>query len=331
MSPHDAGARQEAQSTAGTSITPGRSYGFFTDTTLCIGCKACEVACKQWNNLPADGFELSGHSYDNTRQLSATTWRHVNYIEQFDRERFDGLEPPRLKEGRELPADGPMDAQTLRANLPPDFEPWGNLTASEQWAQPGQRWIFMSDVCKHCVDAPCLEACPTGSIVRTEFDTVYVQQDVCNGCGYCVPACPFGVIEVDRERDGKAHKCTLCYDRLKDGLEPACAKACPTDSIQFGPVDELRERARARVEELRGRSVPAYLYGTDGVLEDDCDTGALEGLNCFFLLIDRPEVYNLPPAPKRPSSNTGRGLLALTAAALALTTATMLAFRGDGR
>ena len=303
----------------GTPIVPGRAYGFFTDTTLCIGCKACEVACKQWNQLPADDLRLTGTSYDNTRQLSATPWRHVAFIEQFDRERFAGLVPPAVS------------AERLRENLPAEFKPWGNLTDSEQWAQPGQRWLFMSDVCKHCVSAPCLEACPTGSIVRTEFDTVYVQQDICNGCGYCQPACPFGVVEVDRERDGKAHKCTLCYDRLKDGLEPACAKVCPTDSIVFGAVDDLLDRAKKRVGELRGRGIPAYLYGTDGVLEDECDTSRLKGLNCFFLLIDRPEVYNLPPVPRRPSSNTGRGLLAVAAAALALTGGTLAAFRSAAR
>jgi formate dehydrogenase iron-sulfur subunit len=287
---HDEGAEQ-AQQTSGTAITPGRAYGFFTDTTLCIGCKACEVACKQWNQLPSDGFALSGHSYDNTRALGATTWRHVSFIEQFDGERF------------ETGAD-----------------------ATEQWADPAHRWLLLSDVCKHCVEAPCLEACPTGAILRTEFDTVYVQQDVCNGCGYCVPACPFGVVEVDRQRDGKAHKCTLCYDRLKGGLEPACAKACPTDSIQFGPVDELRERAKLRVMELRGRGVPAYLYGTPGVLENEADTSRLRGLNCSFLLIDRPEVYNLPPEPRRPSDNTAPGLLASGLAAAGLVAAALLAF-----
>src|SRR5690606_4263394 len=286
------------------AITPGRAYGFFTDTTRCIGCKACEVACKQWNNLRADGFHVTGVSYDNTRDLSATTWRHVVFVEQFDESRFESWGEPSA-----------------------EFEPWGNLTASEHRAKRGQRWLSMSDVCKHCVNAPCLEACPTGSMIRTEFDTVLVQQDVCNGCGYCQAACPFGVIAIDRQGTGKAHKCTLCYDRLKDGLEPACAKTCPTDSIQFGPVDELIERARVRVAELRARGVPAYLYGSGGVLEDDCDTSDLGGLNAFFLLIDRPEVYNLPAVAKRPSTNTATGFLSAALAGAALAAATMLAFR----
>ena len=99
-----------------------------------------------------------------------------------------------------------------------------------------------SDVCKHCTHAACLDVCPTGALMRTEFGTVVVQADVCNGCGYCIPACPYGVID-QRKEDGRAWKCTLCYDRLGAGMEPACAKACPTDSIQFGPLDELRERA----------------------------------------------------------------------------------------
>jgi formate dehydrogenase iron-sulfur subunit len=252
-------AKQEAEVTAGTRITPGRAYGFFTDTTLCIGCKACEVACKQWNNLPASDMRLSGESYDNTRQLSATTWRHVEFIEQFDESRFEGLEEPEIIEAK-LPR---QSATGLRDNLPADFEPWGNLTTSEQWARPGQRWIFMSDVCKHCRDAPCLEA-------------------------------------------------------------------CPTDSIRFGPVDELLRHARERVVELRERGIPAYLYGSNGVLEEECDTTRLDGLNCFFLLIDRPEVYNLPPVPHRPSSETAPGLLSAAIAAGGLVAAAMLAFAGAG-
>jgi formate dehydrogenase iron-sulfur subunit len=224
--------------------------GFFTDTTLCIGCKACEVACKQWNQLPADGFHWTGNSYDNTTSLSGTTWRHVAFVEQFD---------------------------------------GGGVERSG-------RWLMMSDVCKHCAQAPCQEACPTGAIIYNEFGNVYVQQDICNGCGYCVAACPFGVIGRN-ESDGHARKCTLCYDRQKDGVEPACAKACPTDSIQFGPIDELRAKARRRVEELHERGTgEAYLYGAE-------PSGEYGALNAFFLLTDRPTVYNLPEAPRRPNAH----------------------------
>ncbi len=152
------------------------------------------------------------------------------------------------------------------------------------------RWLMASDVCKHCTHAACLDVCPTGALMRTEFGTVVVQADICNGCGYCVPACPYGVID-QREGDGRAWKCTLCYDRLGAGMEPACAKACPTESIQFGPLDELRERAAARVEQLHAAGeVSARLYG------DDPGDG-VGGDGAFFLLLDEPEVYGLPPDP----------------------------------
>ena len=147
-----------------------------------------------------------------------------------------------------------------------------------------------SDVCKHCTEAGCLDVCPTGSLFRTEFGTVVVQEGICNGCGYCIPACPFGVID-RRESDGRAWKCTLCYDRLRGDMEPACAHACPTNSIQFGPLDELRQRAAARVHELHHAGVSeAHLYGAD---PDD----GIGGAGAFFLLLDEPAVYGLPPAP----------------------------------
>jgi formate dehydrogenase iron-sulfur subunit len=147
-----------------------------------------------------------------------------------------------------------------------------------------------SDVCKHCTHAACLDVCPTGALVRTEFGTVVVQQDVCNGCGYCVSACPYGVID-QREDDGRVFKCTMCYDRLGAGLEPACAKACPTNSIQFGDLDDLRERAAERVEQLHQAGVnSARLYGHD-------PADGVGGDGAFFLLLDEPEVYGLPPDP----------------------------------
>ena len=268
----------ESRFTAGVVIEPGRSYGFFTDTTVCIGCKACEVACKEWNNLPADGIGLTGDSFDNTGALSASTWRHVAFVEK------TGCGGVR--------SDGGAAYQS--------------------------GWLMLSDVCKHCHNAPCLEACPTGALFRTEFDTVVVQQDICNGCGYCVPACPFGVVDIGTA-DGKAHKCTLCYDRLKGGLEPACSKACPTDSIQFGEIEDLQRRAAERVEVLHGQGVgSAYLYGTPGA---PGATGGLESLNAFFLLTDRPEVYNFPVAPTRASNRVApslfSGLVAVAGLAVA--------------
>jgi formate dehydrogenase iron-sulfur subunit len=288
--PQHAPIPDESELTAGVKIEPGKRYGFFTDTTLCIGCKACEVACKEWNALPAEKMPLSGMSYDNTRSLSAFTWRHVAFVEKV-------------------------------ALL--DSAPGSRVTTMQAFQS---NWLMMSDVCKHCANAPCLEACPTGALFRTEFDTVVVQQDVCNGCGYCVPACPFAVIDLSPE-DGKAHKCTLCYDRLKGGLEPACAKACPTDSIQFGEVEVLEQRAEQRVDELHERGVSnAYLYGTPG---SPGSTGGLKSLNAFFLLTDRPEVYNLPSAPDRPSERVVPGLVSglATMAGLAIAAVALLAVR----
>ncbi|MHB1534562.1 MAG: 4Fe-4S dicluster domain-containing protein [Acidimicrobiales bacterium] len=231
--------------TASGYVEHPQRVGFFTDTSVCIGCKACEVACKEWNHVPEDGLKLTGMSYDNTAGLSADTWRHVAFIEQ--------------------PAPVGDGGDTVR-------------------------WLMSSDVCKHCTHAACLDVCPTGALFRTEFGTVVVQEDICNGCGYCVPACPYGVID-QRKGDGRVWKCTLCYDRLGVGAEPACAKACPTDSIQFGPLEELRERADRRLEQLHhGGVVDARLYGRD---PDD----GVGGTGALFLLLAEPEVYGLPPDP----------------------------------
>jgi formate dehydrogenase iron-sulfur subunit len=294
--------------------------GFFTDTSVCIGCKACEVACKEWNLVPEDGLAWTGNSYDNTGELSANTWRHVAFIEQ--------QAPDPLKQGKQ------------------DF-----------------RWLMESDVCKHCTHAGCLDVCPTGAIFRTEFGTVVIQDDVCNGCGYCVTACPFGVIgkregrsaspSAGSERtsgqspdvlhaaaasgglgvitkrelggDGGMHKCTLCYDRLQDGMEPACAKACPTDSIQFGPLDELIERARERCGDLVEAGVPeARLY-----LADEND--GIGGAGAFFLLLDEPEVYGLPPQPVVPTKDLATIWGAAAVAAGALAVGVAAAFVGSSK
>ncbi len=278
--------RSDGEPLAGTTGSRPGAMGFMTDTTLCIGCKACEVACKQWNQLPMDNFGWTGNSYDNTVDLNATTWRHVAFVER-------------------------MGDDGGRPNAMPPFQ---------------SNWLMMSDICKHCVNAGCLEACPTGAIIRTEFDTVVIQQDVCNGCGYCVPSCPFGVPDLSPS-DHKSHKCTLCYDRLKDGLEPACAKSCPTDSIQFGPVSELMERATERIANLRDRGVDtAYIYGDRAV----GGTRGVDGLNAFFVLTAPPEVYNLPPQPELPQRDTGRAFLSTFTAALALG-AVAIAVLGRGR
>jgi formate dehydrogenase iron-sulfur subunit len=239
--------------------------GFFTDVSVCIGCKACEVACKQWNQLPANNggvVQLTGNSYDNTGTLDGTTWRHVRFVEDFENR-----------------ADG--------------------------------RWLMFSDVCKHCVHAGCLEVCPTGAIFRTEFDTVVIQSDICNGCRACIPACPFDVIDINPVNN-TAMKCTLCYDRMQAGMVPACAQACPTESIKFGPVAELREESEVRLAELQRQGVSdASIYGREDMLG---------GLNAFFLIIGPPEWYGLPKEPKLPTSQSlgGEGILGAISAAAAV-------------
>ena len=293
---------------AGYTDAPPR-MGFFTDTSVCIGCKACEVACKEWNAVPDDGFDLLGMSYDNTGGLSADTWRHVAFVEQA------------------APSEAGMDVlREAEASVSTQFLGMPSSTLPGATGREGRdlRWLMMSNVCKHCTHAACLDVCPTGALFRTEFGTVVVQEDICNGCGYCIPACPYGVID-QRKDDGQAHKCTLCYDRLKDGMTPACAQACPTESIQFGELDDLRSRAAERVDALHEAGVAsARLYGHS---EDD----GVGGDGAFFLLLDEPEVYGLPPDPV----STTRDLPGLwRAAALAagtLLAAVATAFVGERR
>jgi len=260
-----------------------RRMGFFTDTSICIGCKACEVACKEWNLVPGDAMQWTGDSYDNTGAIGCNSWRHVAFIEQT----------------RPLPMADPDVAG-------------------------GLRWLMSSDVCKHCNNAACLDVCPTGALMRTEFGTVVVQSDVCNGCGYCIPACPFGVLE-RRKEDGRVWKCTLCYDRLTDDMEPACAKACPTKSIQFGQVDDLLRVADERVETLHARGQSeARLYGADR-------GDGVGGGNAFFLLLDEPEVYGLPPDPVVTTRDLDAMYRTAATAALAMAAAVLAGFARNRR
>ncbi|MDP9408699.1 MAG: 4Fe-4S dicluster domain-containing protein [Actinomycetota bacterium] len=393
---------------AGWTEKPKPRVGFFTDTSVCIGCKACEVACKTWNALPEDGINLLGMSFDNTGSLGANSWRHVAFIEQ---PKQVGHQDPGL-DG--LPVGAPVTDVLNRAlgeavsktdtnplgtadeqvdilgNLPqggvpipaaapglpprPPTDPSGPSPAVEL-GMPGSgppgatggaegrsefRWLMESNVCKHCTHAGCLDVCPTGALFRTEFGTVVVQQDICNGCGYCIPACPYGVIDQRKDpsggHGGKVHarkgqtggdeqsagsrsgghrsdtygvglaqKCTLCYDRLKDDLTPACAQACPTQSIQFGELDELRERAAKRVEVLHEAGVAdAQLYGHD-------PNDGVGGTGAFFLLLDQPEVYGFPPDPVVPTKNLPVMWRQAGFAAAALVAGAVAAFAGARR
>jgi len=295
------GRLDDVSADAGYQTHPPR-VGFFTDTSVCIGCKACEVACKTWNSVADEGYLLTGMSYDNTQQLGANAWRHVAFVEK--------------------PTDTSTGAVDL--GMPSSRPSLDDAHGEDQSTESGDgavRWLMSSDVCKHCTHAACLDVCPTGALFRTEFGTVVVQPDVCNGCGYCVPACPYGVIDL-REEDGRALKCTLCYDRLKEGQTPACAQACPTESIQFGELDELRDRADRRLAELQERGVEvARLYGRNP--ED-----GVGGDGAFFLLLDEPEVYGLPPDPVVTTRDLGSIWKHVGAAAAALAGVGITVFLG---
>ncbi|MEP9380734.1 4Fe-4S dicluster domain-containing protein [Nocardioides sp. KR10-350] len=321
-----AGRTDPAADARWASIKPRK--GFFTDTSICIGCKACEVACKEWNHNPRDGdLQLLGSSYDNTGALGASTWRHVAFIEQ-DHERIgQARESGRALIDLGMPGLGaPAAPATAAETAPPDT--------------PEFRWLMSSDVCKHCTHAGCLDVCPTGALFRTEYGTVVVQADVCNGCGTCVAGCPFGVVErrddgtaapntkrgVQRAADpevtnvGVAQKCTLCYDRMVEGQTPACAQTCPTTSIKYGDRDEMVAQAKGRVAELHAQGMTeARLYGAN----DDDGVG---GTGSIFLLLDEPEVYGLPPDPRVPTADLPRMFKRAGLAAAGMLAAVAIAF-----
>ena len=355
---------------AGWEEPPGRK-GFFTDTSICIGCKACEVACKEWNALPMDGdLDLTGNSYDNTGDLGGSTWRHVAFVEQSQDRITAARESGRALVDLGMPGVGAPDPVTPPSPTggapagygtpPAPAEPHGpslgDLLTEKTAVENGQgglgttvdgtpmvgplpefRWLMASDVCKHCTHAGCLDVCPTGALFRSEHGTVVVQDDICNGCGYCVGACPFGVIE--RRTDsavsvtgdghvpnvGVAQKCTLCYDRLTDNQEPACAQTCPTTSIRFGEREDMVTAARERVVQLHEQGyTEARLYGAN----DDDGVG---GTGSVFLLLDEPEVYGLPPDPVCATARLPEMFRTAGWAGLGLLGAAAVAFLGGRR
>lgn len=238
----------------------------FIDTSKCMGCRACQVACKQWHDLPAEKTRFGG-TYENPPRLSASTWRRVKFIEA---------------------------------------------------GQNGRtRWLFMSDACKHCTEASCLAVCPTKALFRNKFGAVDLNQEVCNGCRYCVAACPFGVISFNKET-GRVNKCILCPDRLEAGLKPACATACPPGAITFGEREQLMAQAKRRLEELKRQGeTKAQIYGEK----------ELGGLNAFYLLLDEPSVYGLPEKPRFAVADVFSGYFFSVVASFAVGIAAIVAFR----
>jgi len=201
-----------------------------------MGCRGCQVACKQWNGLPAVSTEQKG-TYENPLEMSAHNWIRVEFRERTD------------------------------------------------------EWLFRAHTCMHCTEASCEKVCPTNAITH-QGEAVIIDQERCIGCGYCVQACPFHVAHKDEE-EGTSRKCRFCIDRITNGLEPACAKTCPTGAIQFGERGDLLTMGRTRAQQLRTNSHPdASLYGED----------ELGGLHTLYVLTERPAVYGLPEAPQLATS-----------------------------
>jgi formate dehydrogenase iron-sulfur subunit len=215
------------------------------DTTTCIGCKACEVACLEWN-----GLSFSDTTFQNSYQtMPETTWNFWNLI------KFD------------------------------EYEPLG-----------GSLMLLMrKDQCMHCEEPGCLIACPSdGAIVQYANGIVDFQQDQCIGCGYCLAGCPFNIPKFS-PTSHKVFKCTLCADRVSEGLEPACIKACPTGCLHFGTKAEMTELGESRAHQLREQSGFAHA----GVY----DPAGVGGTHVIYVLHDvtNPEAYGgLPSNPRVP-------------------------------
>ena len=240
------------------------------DTSKCIACRGCQVACKQWHGRRAEPTRFQG-SYENPLALSAQTWRRVGFIETAG-------------------GDGRL------------------------------RWRFISDACKHCTDASCLAVCPTGALFRRTWGAVDLNQDICNGCRYCVAACPFGIVAFNEE-SGRGNKCVLCPDRVEAGLEPACVTTCPTDALTFGDRDQLLSQANRRVAELQAKGEKgAQLYGER----------ELSGLHQLFVLQERPQVYGLPEQPRFAVASVFPSSVTSVLASVVMGVTALVAFRGRG-
>ncbi len=211
------------------------------DVSKCIGCKACQVACMEWNDT-RDGVGTNHGVYDNPQDLTAASWTVMRYAE--------------VETGR------------------------------------GLEWLIRKDGCMHCSDPGCLKACPApGAIVQYSNGIVDFHEEKCIGCGYCITGCPFNVPRLSK-KDNKVYKCTLCSDRVAVGLEPACAKTCPTGAIVFGTKEDMLVHAEERITDLKSRGFDkAGLYNPQGV----------GGTHVMYVLqhADNPEIYS--GLPKDPS------------------------------
>jgi len=234
--------RRSATTSPSPSVRETEEVAKLIDISKCIGCKACQAACYEWNDL-RDEIGVNVGSYQNPPDLTENTWTLM---------RFSEVEPQ----------DGKLE------------------------------WLIRKDGCMHCADPGCLKACPApGAIVQYANGIVDFISENCIGCGYCVKGCPFNIPRIS-QKDQKAYKCTLCSDRVSVGLEPACAKACPTQAISFGTKADMVDLAQTRLVDLNERGYDkAGLYDPPGV----------GGTHVMYVLqhADRPELYSgLPKDPK---------------------------------
>ncbi|MBP7777092.1 MAG: formate dehydrogenase subunit beta [Acidobacteria bacterium] len=214
------------------------------DTSTCIGCKACEVACQEWNDLPPEPT-----TQDGTYQTLPDTTAHF----------------------------------------------WNLIKFSEHESPKGFHWLMRKDQCMHCTEPGCLIACPApGAIVQYANGIVDFEQEACIGCGYCITGCPFNVPKFSSDTR-RVYKCTLCVDRVGEGLQPACVKACPTSCLQFGTKGAMLELAEHRVGQLKEDGfAEAAVYDPPGV--------GGTGVVSVLAFGDRPELYGLPKDPTVPAA-----------------------------
>jgi len=205
------------------------------DVAKCTACRSCQVACKNWNGLPADRTKNRG-SFQNPADLNPHNYTLIRFQEE---ESGDAI-----------------------------------------------KWLFRNDKCFHCTDPGCMKVCPVpGCIYKTPQGAVVLDSTKCIGCKYCYHACPFAVPRFDAATE-KMYKCTLCHDRLAEGLIPACAKACPTGAITFGDKPAMVQAAYARAQALGGS---ATVYGDKVV----------GGTHVMYVLEKPPAAYeHLPVNPK---------------------------------